>query len=436
MAKPPGDRPSLFHDAVLEVRYPGCLDRAELFKLQVRSDSVEETLAAAQDERRDVDLDFVDEPGRQVLVDDAGAAADVHVLVAGGLLGLLEGRLNGVGDEGECRVGERQWLALVVCDDEDGLVEGRVLAPPSIPRLLGPRPAARRAELAAAHDLGADVVVRLLEDGAAGVDLAALSAVGFPPSLEGEHPVVNLLAALAERIFIALVGPGDVAVCRNRYVHPHLAHVCVDISLGRNSSVRLGFFRGASTSVRSRASGRRSTASRPSAASGAATSMSASGRSPAMGLGRSLAAFAPRPGGRSRSWRTAWATTASRPDPLQEQGENPGSRSPDQLVRDQVGVGLDRDSAPDEAPLLVGGLQVVERGDEHALHLRRVRLEAHSLFDQSDEGVDLVVGDEGADRRQGANNLDVVAREGDLLLGLAQGGVEQLLALITPPARE
>jgi beta-glucanase (GH16 family) len=38
----PSPPPRSLHDAVLEVRYPGCLDRAELFKLQVRSHAIEE----------------------------------------------------------------------------------------------------------------------------------------------------------------------------------------------------------------------------------------------------------------------------------------------------------------------------------------------------------------------------------------------------------
>src|SRR6266540_246594 len=179
MAKPASDRPSL-HDAVLEVRYPGCLDRAELFKLQVRADSFKEALAAAEKERRDVDLDLVDEPGRQVLVDDVGAAADVDVLAAGRRLGLLEGGLDALSDEGEGRVGEGQRLALVMGEDEDGHVERRVLAPPAGPGIVAPGPALGRTELAAAHDLGADVVVGLLEDGRVLIDLAAVPAVRLP----------------------------------------------------------------------------------------------------------------------------------------------------------------------------------------------------------------------------------------------------------------
>jgi hypothetical protein len=41
--------------------------------------------------------------------------------------------------------------------------------------------------------------------------------------------------------------------------------------------------------------------------------------------------------------------------------------------------------------------------------------------------VDLVVGDEGPDRRQGADQLDARGVETDLLLGLTEGGEMELL---------
>ena len=91
-------------DAVLEVRDPGRLDRAELLELELRADAGEEARASAQEDRRDVQLQLVDQTGRQVLVDDVGAAADEDVLVAGGLPRSLQGGLDPIGDEREGRV--------------------------------------------------------------------------------------------------------------------------------------------------------------------------------------------------------------------------------------------------------------------------------------------------------------------------------------------
>src|SRR3954452_20760959 len=177
-----------------------------------------------------MELDLVDESGRQVLVDDVGAAADEHVLIPGCLARLRESRLDPVGDEGEGGVGESQRLPLVVRQDEDRLMEGRVLAPPALPGVLAPGAALGRSELATPHDLGADVVVRLLDDRGADVVLAALPAVGLAPRLELDDPFVELLAALTERVLLALVGSGDVAVRRNADVNSHFAHIAIDAS--------------------------------------------------------------------------------------------------------------------------------------------------------------------------------------------------------------
>ena len=73
------------------MRDPGRLERAKLLELQVRPDTVEQTRTSAKEDRRDVQLQLVDQAGRQVLVDDVGAAADEDVLVAGGLARSLEG---------------------------------------------------------------------------------------------------------------------------------------------------------------------------------------------------------------------------------------------------------------------------------------------------------------------------------------------------------
>lgn len=56
------------------MRNPGCLDRAELFKLQTRADSCQEALAAAEKNWDDVQLQFVDQSGR------LGAVATVAAL--------------------------------------------------------------------------------------------------------------------------------------------------------------------------------------------------------------------------------------------------------------------------------------------------------------------------------------------------------------------
>jgi hypothetical protein len=80
-----------------------------------------------------VELDLVDQTRREVLVDDRGPSSDVDVLVARGLPCLRKSGLDSVGDEAVGGVGEPQRLALVMGDDEDGLVEWGILTPPALP---------------------------------------------------------------------------------------------------------------------------------------------------------------------------------------------------------------------------------------------------------------------------------------------------------------
>jgi hypothetical protein len=71
---------------------------------------------------------------------------------------------------------------------------------------------------------GADVLDRFLGYPCALVDFAALVAVGLAPGGQRNHPVVEPLAALAERVLLALVRAGDETVQRDRDMTPKLAH--------------------------------------------------------------------------------------------------------------------------------------------------------------------------------------------------------------------
>ena len=80
-------------DAILEVSDAGRLDRPNLLEPEVGAEAVEEPRAAAEYQRDDVEFELVDEPRRQVLIDDIGAAADNHVLSGRGGPGVVEGDL-------------------------------------------------------------------------------------------------------------------------------------------------------------------------------------------------------------------------------------------------------------------------------------------------------------------------------------------------------
>jgi hypothetical protein len=69
-----------------------------------------------------VDLDLVDEPGRQTLVDDVGAARDEDVLPSDAASACSSG-LDAIGHEVNV-VSDRVSGSRLVGDDEDGRVEG------------------------------------------------------------------------------------------------------------------------------------------------------------------------------------------------------------------------------------------------------------------------------------------------------------------------
>lgn len=109
-------------------------------------------------------------------------------------------------------------------EDKHGVVVGRVVTPPACPLLVAPGTTADGAEHVPAHHPGTDVLPRLLEYRCALVHLAPLLAVGSAPVGQRNHPVVEPLAALAERVLLALVRAGDETVQRDRDVTPELAH--------------------------------------------------------------------------------------------------------------------------------------------------------------------------------------------------------------------
>jgi hypothetical protein len=123
---------------------------------------------------------------------------------------LRERRLDPVGDEGEGGVAggraQFQRLALVVGEDEDGHVERRLVAPPALERLVAPR-ALLAAEHLAAHDHRALAAEMLLEDLVVdGALLAAFAPVLLAPGPDADRPLVQLVAAGAERLLGGWIG--------------------------------------------------------------------------------------------------------------------------------------------------------------------------------------------------------------------------------------
>ena len=212
------------HDAVPEVGGDRGFDHPRAEPARLGSEEVlEQPDAVAEEHGDEVDLKLVEQPGLEVLLGDARAAADRDVLVARGRLGLLERGLDAVGDEGEGRsslLGHR--LAGVVGEDEHRVVEGG-----SSPHQAsafgssshGPSPPLNiRLPITVAPVSRSDSSMTSESD----VGLAAGEAMALAPALGREGPLMELLAALAQRLVERLVWPRDEAVERHRDVEGQL----------------------------------------------------------------------------------------------------------------------------------------------------------------------------------------------------------------------
>src|SRR5262245_32200084 len=98
----------------------------------------------------------VDEIRVEELPNRGDAASNPYVLPLSSVLRLPQRSRRRRIDEVKRGVGQREAGAVMVGEDEDGGVEGRVVSPPPLPVEVLPRASLRR-ELVAAHDLGTDV---------------------------------------------------------------------------------------------------------------------------------------------------------------------------------------------------------------------------------------------------------------------------------------
>src|SRR5699024_3997220 len=106
-------------------------------------------------DRCDRHVQLIDQVGVEELAHRRDPAADPHVLAVGELERALEGGGGGGVEEVEGGLADGERLPLVMGEHDDGRVEGRLLAPPADPAVVGPG-AALGAELVPAHDLRPD----------------------------------------------------------------------------------------------------------------------------------------------------------------------------------------------------------------------------------------------------------------------------------------
>jgi|SRR5215217_8095405 hypothetical protein len=123
------------HHAVPEMRDPGRVDHPRDLQLDgARSDPLEQPHPVAEQHGREVDLDLVDQPRLQELLDNVRPARDPDVLPARRLPRPLQGALDALGDEVEGRPAlPDPGLPRAAGEDEYGGAEGRGSGQPTSP---------------------------------------------------------------------------------------------------------------------------------------------------------------------------------------------------------------------------------------------------------------------------------------------------------------
>src|SRR5439155_21254767 len=137
---------------------------------------------------------------------------------------LLDRAGHAVGDEGEGRSAPDERLARVMGDDEHGHVERRLVPPPAAGVCVVLPGSFAAAEHASAHYNGAVGAKVLRHQLVVRAGLAAGEAMWLAPALEPKGPLVQLVAAFAERLLERGVRSGDVAIERQRDLGDDFAH--------------------------------------------------------------------------------------------------------------------------------------------------------------------------------------------------------------------
>src|SRR5436190_21117300 len=178
-----------------------------------RLHAVENPLARAEQDRRDVERELVDDPGNEGLAHSRGATRDVHAAVASRLTRLCVSGVEAAGDEVEDRPAfHLDRLVSVMGEHKYRRVVRRLGTPPATPVLIPL--AADRPEHVPPHDVRA----------ARAHEPAGRGRIGVVGALVAEMPAMELAPALAEWLLAALVGPSDETVERYRHVARRVRH--------------------------------------------------------------------------------------------------------------------------------------------------------------------------------------------------------------------
>jgi hypothetical protein len=185
------------HDAVLQVRHPGRLDGADLGQPHGRGrhGRTGERRRRAGSGRCGSSISSTSSAAGYWLITSAPPPTRTSLPPAARL---AWSSADPVGVEGERRGRQGQPVTLVMRQDEHRLVERRILTPPAPPR--PPTSAARRAELASTHDLGADIGPLLHRDRRTRVDRDTVHRMRLADGVQLEGPIVPPPADRTERV--------------------------------------------------------------------------------------------------------------------------------------------------------------------------------------------------------------------------------------------
>src|SRR5215208_323108 len=176
-------------------------------------DAVEDPLAGAKQDRRDVERELVDDPGNEGLAHSRGAARDVYAAVAGRLTRLCVSGVEAAGDEVEGGPAfHLDRLLSMMREHKHRRVVRRLGTPPAAPVLIPL--AADRPEHVPPHDVRA----------ARAHEPAGRRRIGVVGALVAEMPGMELAPTLTEWILAALVAPSDETVERDRHVAGGVRH--------------------------------------------------------------------------------------------------------------------------------------------------------------------------------------------------------------------
>jgi hypothetical protein len=118
----------------------------------------EQSLSPAQQDRRDSDVQFIDEATTKILLDRVRSAANAHIHSVGSVARSVKRLVNAARDEEECRCAfHLDGRPRVMSQDESWNVIGRVVPPPAFPVQVGPR-TANRSEHVSSENPGADIL--------------------------------------------------------------------------------------------------------------------------------------------------------------------------------------------------------------------------------------------------------------------------------------